>query len=177
MAFFIVIALIAGLVGFMVGSISAAVNTAGGAAKIVVTVTSTTTVMKSTVITTTLTTATPTTVTETATYVRTVTKTTPPRIFEVPAAEWLTEDGRLRVRADVVVEDGRFSYVRVKVTNVGNETLRDVMVIFVPYANERPLFSPSNIVILKDVGAGETHACRFAVSRPDTPFKLLVLAL
>jgi len=166
-----------GIIGYLAGSISTALNQRAEGAQIII---STITVTKATTIhaTTTLTTATPTTVTEVKTHTWRTTVTRPPDLFETPLGEWLTPDERVEVETKLVVVDGRDYYIRVKVTNISNETLRTVAVLFVPYVGDRAIWNPSsNTKLFTNIEPGETYAHQFKIYSPDARYKVFVFVL
>jgi len=169
----VVTAVLAGFIGFLAGS--AANPGSPGSPAEMVTVTAVKTI--SIPFTTTHIKVSTTLKTSTKIYTKLRTVTVPPEFYEVPLGELLSPDERIRASTELVVESGRYYYVKVKVTNVGNETLHHVLVIFIPYRGDRPIWSYQNVKIFTDVGAGETYAHKFRIPSPSTRYKLLVYVL
>ena len=173
----VILVIVVGIFGFLIGSVSTSLNQQAGTGH---TVTTTITVTKPTTIyaMTTSTATTLSTVTKTVTYTSRTTVTRPPELVEIPQGEWLTEDERVKVETKLLVLEGRYYYIKVKVTNVSNETLERVAVLFVPYVGGKPIWNPSfNTKLFTYIEPGETYVHQFRIPSPDTDYKVYVFVL
>jgi len=97
------------------------------------------------------------------------------------SAEWVSEDGRLKVTSELILSGTYWvTYtVRVNVTNIGNESIDKVVIFFFRYIEgkfDETYFAEYRFHSVEDLYIGETYSYDFTYSTKDmTSYKVLAV--